>query len=182
MTVTTDRAGTGVPPGRTATPTGSRRSVGDWVALVVFVVGAQAAGLFGTLFTDRATGDWYDRLETPPFNPPSWVFGPVWTVLYVLIGVSAWLVWRAAAGRERSVALALWVLQLSLNAAWTPIFFGARRPGWALVELVLTWLAVVATAGAFFRVRARAGWVFTPYVAWITFALVLNASIAVLNA
>jgi translocator protein len=182
MTVTTDGPRAGVRGGRSSTPTGSRRSVGDWVALVLFVVGSQAAGLIGTLFTDPATSAWYDQLETPPFNPPSWVFGPVWTVLYVLIGVAAWLVWRADAVRERTVALALWVVQLALNAAWTPIFFGAQRPGWALVELVVTWVAVVATAGACFRVRSRAGWVFTPYVVWVTFALVLNASIAVLNA
>lgn len=119
---------------------------------------------------------WYRSLDRPSWSPPAWVFGPVWTVLYTLMGVAAWLVWRRG-GRGRSTAIALFGVQLALNAAWTPIFFGARAIGPALVEIVATWLAIVATVIAFARQRTLAGVLLLPYLAWTSFATALTAAI-----
>jgi translocator protein len=150
-------------------------------ALVGFVVLAQAAGLVGLPFTDRAIGGWYDGLDKPSFNPPNWVFGPVWTVLYLLIGVAAWMVWRHAEAPRRGTALTWWGLQLLLNAAWTPLFFGAQALWAAFIELVVLWVAVILTIGEFRRIDRIAAWLMVPYLAWITFAGVLNGSLAVMN-
>ena len=119
---------------------------------------------------------WYRSLNRPRWSPPAWVFGPVWTVLYTLMGIAAWLVWqRRRPGR--SVAIGLFGLQLALNAAWTPIFFGARAIGPALLEIVVTWFAILGTLVAFTRQRALAGALLVPYLAWTTFATLLTAAI-----
>jgi translocator protein len=119
---------------------------------------------------------WYRRLNKPEWSPPPWIFGPVWTVLYALMGVAAWLV---ATGRPagRDPALTAFRAQLALNAAWTPIFFGLRRPGLALAEIVVTLAAVATTTGLFLRQRRAAGVLLLPYLAWTAYAAVLNAAI-----
>jgi tryptophan-rich sensory protein len=150
-------------------------------ALVGFVLLAQAAGLVGLPFTDRAIGGWYDDLDKPSFNPPNWVFGPVWTVLYLLIGVAAWMVWRHHDSPRRGTALTWWGLQLLLNAAWTPLFFGAQALWVAFIELAVLWVAVILTIGEFRRIDRVAAWLMVPYLAWISFAGVLNGSLAVMN-
>jgi tryptophan-rich sensory protein len=120
--------------------------------------------------------DWYRRLNKPSWAPPARIFGPVWTLLYLLMGVAAWLV--ASSGRpSRGAALRLFRVQLALNAAWTPIFFGLRRPGLALVEIVVTWFAILATVIAFWRTRAAGTILLLPYLAWVGFACALNWSI-----
>ncbi len=151
------------------------------VVLVVFLAGSQAAGLIGVPFTDRATGGWYDGLDTPAFNPPSWVFAPVWTTLYLLIGLAAWFVWRHRDSRARDAALTLFAVQLALNAMWTPLFFGAESPSWAFVDLVALWVAAAATLVHFWWIDRRAAVLFAPYLAWVTFAGVLNGAILVMN-
>lgn len=151
-----------------------------WWALTGFVVGCQLAGAIGIPFNQQSLDSWYDGLDKPSFNPPSWVFGPVWTVLYLLIAVAAWLIWRSGDPR-RVGALALFGVQLALNAAWSPIFFGARRPGWALAELVVLWVAVAATTVRFAPIDRRAAALMAPYLGWVSFAAVLNASIVALN-
>ncbi len=161
---------------RTGTGSGAR----PWVALVGFIVACQAAGLIGIPFNERAIDTWYDTLDKPSFNPPSWVFGPVWTTLYLLMAVAAWLVWRSD-DRRRRPALALFAGQLVLNAVWSPLFFGARLPGWALAEIVVLWLAVAATTAWFWSIDRRAGALLVPYLAWVSFAAVLNAEIVRLN-
>ena len=118
---------------------------------------------------------WYRSLNRPRWSPPAWVFGPVWTFLYASMGVAAWLVWRR--GGRRRVPLALFGVQLALNAAWTPLFFGARAIGPALAEIVATWVAVLATTVAFARQRSLAGALLLPYLAWVSFATALTASI-----
>lgn len=143
-----------------------------------FVAVAQLAGLIGIPFTDRATGGWYDRLDVPAFNPPTWVFGPVWTVLYLLIGVAAWLVWRHTDSPQRTTALTWWVVQLVLNAAWTPLFFGAQALWAAFIEIVVLWVAIIATTWMFWLVERPAMLLMLPYLAWVSFAAVLNGSIA----
>lgn len=166
------------------TASSDRARPSPWVSVAVlvgFVLVAQMAGLLGIPFTDRAIGGWYDGLDKPAFNPPSWVFGPVWTALYVLIGVAAWRIWRQHADADREVALSWWAIQLVLNAAWTPLFFGARAPWVALVEIVVLWVAIVITTMRFRRIDTVAAVLMVPYLAWVSFATVLNASIAWMN-
>jgi tryptophan-rich sensory protein len=151
------------------------------LALAAFIAVAQLAGLIGRPFTDTSAGSWYDRLDKPPFNPPGAVFGAVWTTLYVLMGVAAWLVWRQPPSAHRRRALGLFAVQLVLNAAWAPIFFGAHAPGWALGEIVVLLAAVVATVATFRRVEARAAALLLPYLGWVAFATVLNAAFVALN-
>lgn len=123
-------------------------------------------------------GDWYAALIKPEWNPPAWVFGPAWTLLYTLMAVAAWLVWKRV-GFSRP--LALYFVQLALNAAWTPIFFGAHQIVWALLEIVLLWGAVLITLVNFRRVSPAAGWLFVPYLAWVSFATFLNYTLWRLN-
>jgi translocator protein len=120
-------------------------------------------------------------LEKPAFNPPSWVFGPVWTVLYAMMAVAAWLVWREAGFGGATAALSLFFVQLALNLAWSGIFFGLRQPGWALVEIAVLWAAILATMILFFRHSTLAGWLLVPYLLWVSFASVLNAALWRLN-
>jgi translocator protein len=132
----------------------------------------------GSLFTDPA---WYGTLARPAWAPPAWVFGPVWTVLYGLMAVAAWLVWRERGLAGARGALGLYAVQLALNAAWTPIFFGLRLPGLALLELGVLWVAIVATTVAFWRIRRVAAVLLLPYLAWVSFAAALNAAIVRMN-
>lgn len=123
----------------------------------------------------RAKPDrWFRGLTKPRFNPPSWIFAPVWTLLYLLMAIAAWLVWRHDGWARQSYPLSLYLLQLALNAAWTPLFFGAHRIGLALIEIALQWCAIAATLLAFAHVDPVAGWLFAPYLAWVSFAVVLN--------
>jgi tryptophan-rich sensory protein len=139
-----------------------------------------AVGFGGSFFTNSL--DWYQTLAKPAFNPPSWVFAPVWTVLYLLMGVSAFLVWRKGpADTAVKVALACFVLQLVFNALWTPIFFGAKQPLIAFADIVLLWLAIAATIICFYRVCKLSAILLVPYILWVSFAAVLNASICMLN-
>lgn len=145
--------------------------------LVPFLLAAFVPAAIGVAFP---APDYYARLDKPSWAPPPWLFGPVWTVLYALIGVAAWLVSRRG-GPGTGRALGVWGLQLALNAAWTPIFFGLRAPGLALVEIGLMWVAIAATTFAFLRRRTAAGALMLPYLAWVTFAAALNFEIWRLN-
>lgn len=136
---------------------------------VVAVLGAVAAG---------SAGDTYAALERPAFAPPSWLFGPVWTVLYVMIAVSGWLLWRADGP---GVAMALWGAQLAANLLWTPLFFGADRYAWALVDIVVLWVLIVALTVVAWNRSRPAALLLVPYLAWVTFAAALNAEIVRLN-
>lgn len=123
-------------------------------------------------------GEWYAALQKPSWNPPAWLFGPAWTLLYTLMAIAAWLVWKRVGFAK---PLKLYFVQLALNAAWTPIFFGAHQLGWALFEIVLLWIAILATLVSFRRVNSTAGWLFVPYLAWVTFAMALNFTLWRLN-
>ena len=132
--------------------------------------------------TAQGVRDWYPDLAKPPFNPPGWVFGPVWTLLYVLMGVAFFLIWRKV-GTSPSArgAMAAYGIQLLLNFLWSFVFFGARAPGWAFLEILLLWVALSWTVVLFFRVSTWAGWLMVPYLGWVTFASVLNGAIWILN-
>jgi translocator protein len=150
----------------------------QWPVLAAWLLFTFAASL-GAVFV--STGGWYDGINKPDFTPPSWVFGPAWTTLYVLMGVAAWLVWREGGWIAQSGPLGLFVVQWVFNAIWTPLFFGAHWIGLALVDIVLLWLLIVATLIAFWRVRALAGALLLPYLGWVTFATALNFAIWRLN-
>lgn len=148
-----------------------------WLSLAPFLAAVAAVAVLGGLAAS-SSAETYRALDLPPFAPPSWVFGPVWTVLYVMIAISGWLAWRAGAGRA---ALGAWVVQLLLNLAWTPLFFAAGRYGWALVDILALLVAVGATIVLFRRVSPVAAWLLVPYAAWVAFATALNLAIVVLN-
>lgn len=157
----------------------STRKPSTWLGLVPFLAAVAVVAVVGGLAAGSA-GQTYRALELPPFAPPSWLFGPVWTVLYVLMAVAAWLVWReSSSGWSR--ALTLWSVQLVLNLAWTPLFFAAGWYAVALVEIVVLLVVLAATALAFRRASTTAAWLLVPYLAWVSFATALNAGIVVLN-
>ena len=145
---------------------------------VSLVVCLGAAG-FGAFITAPALRPWYANLRKPSWTPPNWLFGPVWTILYVAMAVAAWMVWQRSGLMERPMKLFL--LQLSLNAAWSLLFFGLRSPGAAFAEIVTLWLAILATAIEFWKVAPAAGIMFAPYLGWVSYAAALNLSIFRLN-
>lgn len=149
-------------------------------ALAGFVAVCFAAALVGGLLTSTSVETWYPGLAKPSWNPPSWVFGPVWSVLYAAMAVAAWLVWRRGGGAAR-VALAVFGVQLALNVAWSGLFFALRSPGLAFAELIVLWIAIAATLVLFARWNRLAGALFVPYLAWVTFAGALNFAIWRLN-
>ena len=132
--------------------------------------------------TARGVQEWYPSLTKPPFNPPSWVFGPVWTLLYIMMGVAAYVVWQKGWDNEAvRVALFLFLIQLALNGLWSILFFGMRAPGLAFAEIIVLWTAIAATIVYFWRVSPIAGILLLPYEAWVSFAAVLNGSLWILN-
>lgn len=150
--------------------------------LIIAVSVPLAVGGLSGFATSGGVATWYPTLTQPSFNPPPWVFGPTWTLLYIMMGVATFLVWREgfATGGVK-LALTLFVVQLALNGFWSILFFGLRSPGWALVEIIALWFAIIATAALFWRVVPLAGMLLLPYLAWVTFATVLNASLWWLN-
>jgi tryptophan-rich sensory protein len=141
-----------------------------------------AVGALGGLATASSVRTWYPTLRKPPFNPPGWVFGPVWTALYVLMGVALHLVWTASGRPEgRGRAIRLWVAQLALNLLWSLIFFGRRAVGPAFAEILVLWIAIAATLREFASQRPVAGALLVPYLGWTTFATLLNGAIWYLN-
>ena len=146
------------------------------VPLIVFMALVAAAAFIGARFTP---GEWYDSLQRPPLAPPNWIFGPVWTLLYLAIAVAGFLVWRSP--ETSRLALVLWGTQLTLNALWSYLFFGLERPGLALVEISILLMVIVATTLVFFRIRTMAGALFVPYTMWVSFATYLNAGFWYLN-
>lgn len=151
------------------------------LSLAVCLAISHSAGLIGLLLARRQQPEFYRQLRKPTWSPPAKVFGPVWSLLYTLMGIAVWLLWR---DRDRSgarAALTLYGTQLALNSAWTPIFFGLRKPRAAFYELTGLWAALLATTLTTFRVNRKAGLLLVPYLAWTTFALALNKRIVDLN-
>lgn len=132
----------------------------------------------GALFVP---GEWYASLDKPSWNPPNWLFGPVWSSLYTMMAVSAWLVWRRGGFAAKGTPLRIFLLQLVLNAAWTPLFFGLHFIGAALAEIILLWLAILLTFIAFLRADKLSAWLLVPYFGWVSFATVLNFALWRLN-
>jgi translocator protein len=149
------------------------------LGLVGWVAVSFAAAAIATLLQGQQVSEQYASLPTPAWAPPSWVFAPVWTVLYALMGIAAWRVWKANGFSGASVALGLFFAQLVANALWTPLFFGAGLLGWALVDIVVLDLLLVATIVAFWRIDRPAGLLLVPYLLWVIFATALNPAIAI---
>lgn len=153
-----------------------------WVGLIVLLIFCFAAAGLGGLVTTPNIHNWYADLAKPSWTPPDWVFGPVWSILYFMMAVAAWLVWRQAGLAGAAVPLAMFGIQLLLNVLWSWLFFGLYNPGAAAIDIVLLWIAIAATTVAFWRRSTIAGILFVPYLVWVSFASALNLAIWRLNA
>lgn len=144
--------------------------------LLLFSVGlCLGAGIIGSFFTVSAIPNWYATLNKPSFSPPNWIFGPVWTVLYIMMGVSLYLIWA-----KKKIPAVFWV-QLILNALWSVIFFGLKNPLLAMVNILALWIAIVLTIKSFYKINKLAGNLLIPYILWVSFATFLNYNIWILN-
>jgi len=152
-----------------------------WPGLLLAVALCLGVSGLGALATDAGPGSWYAGLDKAPWNPPAWVFAPVWTALYVAMGVALWCIWRAPAGVARRRAQGLFFLQLALNLAWSWLFFGLEAPAWALADLVILVGAIAATMRAAWPIAPAATWLLAPYLAWCAYAASLNAVVVALN-
>ncbi len=173
----------------------SKEVKNGWLSLVVFLLAPFLAASVGGFATQTSVDTWYKTLRKPAWNPPAWVFGPVWTTLYTLMGIASWLVWRSNAGKKHpddstlvqhqpsgvQGALQIYGIQLALNALWSILFFGARRIRWAFAELLVLWGMIAVTLVRFYRIKPIAGWLLVPYLLWSTFAAFLNATIWRMN-
>ena len=153
----------------------------DVLGLAAFLVLCLAVSGIGAAVTATSVGTWYQALHKPAFNPPDWIFAPVWTTLYILMAIAGWRVWRQAGFETGRKALTVFMVQLALNLAWSFIFFGQQRIGLALIEIAILLLVIIATTVLFWRIDRWAGVLFLPYVLWVAFATVLNASLWWLN-
>ena len=150
--------------------------------LVIAIVISELAGIIGSVFTTPSIAGWYATLVRPALNPPAWVFGPVWTTLFALMGIAAFLVWKKGLERrDVKIALGIFIGQLVLNTLRSIIFFGLHSPAGAFVEIIFLWLAILATIIAFAKISKPAAWLLLPYILWVSFAGYLNLMIWILN-
>jgi len=149
--------------------------------LVISLLIPQVAGGLGSYFTIGSVKDWYPVLVKPALNPPSWVFGPVWTTLFLLMGYALYLVWTSESKKGKRLAYWVFGIQMVLNTLWSIIFFGLHSPGGALFEMIFLWLAIVATIIAFAKISKTAAWLLAPYILWVSFAGYLNYALWILN-
>jgi tryptophan-rich sensory protein len=157
-------------------------NLNEILKLVVSIIICQLAGFIGSIFTTPAIPGWYAALVKPTFTPPNWVFAPVWTSLYLLMGISAFLVWRKGLDNHLvDSGLRIFILQLFLNTLWSFLFFGLKFPFLGFLEIVLLWVAILLAILSFFRVSKLAGILLLPYLLWVSFAVILNFSIWRLN-
>lgn len=150
--------------------------------VAICIIGCELAGMIGTFFTISAISTWYSTLIKPVLNPPSWIFGPAWTTLYALMGISAFLIWKKGfEKKEVKKSLVIFALQLFLNTIWSPIFFGLQNPGLAYIVIVALWCSIIWTMIKFYRINRTATYLLIPYILWVSFASYLNFSIWMLN-
>lgn len=149
--------------------------------LPAFILAAFAAGAIGSAATLENVRAWYPTLAKPGWTPPSWLFGPVWTCLYVAMGVAAWRVWRSVSGNRARILVVLYAAQLVLNALWSILFFGLRQPGLAFLEILVLWGLIATLLPYWWRADRLAGILWAPYVAWVSFATALNGAIWWMN-
>lgn len=158
----------------------------DWKKLVISLLACQIAGAIGSIFTMASLGNWYSALIKPSFNLPSWVFGPVWTVLFLLMGYALYIVWNSKSKtkedrKAKKIALEMFASQLLLNIAWSAFFFGLHSPLAAFVNIIFLWAFIILTIMKFDKVSNSAAFILIPYLLWVTFAAILNFAIVLLN-
>ncbi len=152
-----------------------------WVSLIFWLILCFAVAGVSGLWTASAVPGWYATLVRPTFAPPNWLFGPVWTVLYAMMAIAAWQVWRSPVSPGRTYGVLLFLLQLALNFCWTLVFFHFHAIGLALVEIVMLWAAIFGTILVFARISRLSAWLLAPYLGWVSFATLLNAGFWRLN-
>jgi tryptophan-rich sensory protein len=154
----------------------------SWTRLLLSIALPVGVGVLASVFTQSGVDTWYRNIKKPSWNPPDAVFAPVWTTLYILMGIALYLIWQSnAAARVKRLAIGFWIAQLALNALWSFLFFSLHDIGLALVEIILLWLAILSTIFLFARVHKAAAWLMVPYISWVSFAAILNYTIWQLN-
>lgn len=154
----------------------------NWMKLVVSLALPLAIGGIAGLFTTSEINGWFQTIRKPWWQPPNWVFGPVWTLLYVLMGIAFYLVWKShAPAKQKRMAITLWLIQLVFNFFWSFIFFKKHQIDWALAEIVILWAFVLLTILSFSRIQPAAAWLMVPYISWVTFATLLTLTIYRMN-
>lgn len=153
----------------------------DILKLVISIVLCQLAGFLGSLFTTPAIPTWYKTLKKASFTPPDWIFSPVWISLYILMGISLFMVWRKQDHPRFKIALIFFLIQLILNTLWSVVFFGLRSPLLGLIDIALLWVAILLTIQYCLRISRTAGLLLLPYILWVSFAVALNFSLWILN-
>ncbi len=154
----------------------------NWMKLVISLVLPLAVGGIAGLFTTSEISGWFQTIRKPAWQPPNWVFGPVWTGLYILMGIAFYLVWKSPApAKTKRMAVTLWIIQLVFNFFWSFIFFKKHQIDWALGEIVILWFFILLTILSFGRVSKPAAWLMVPYISWVTFATLLTLNIYQLN-
>lgn len=152
------------------------------VKLIVAIAIPLIIGLSGGAFTASAIPTWYAQLQKPSWQPPNWLFGPVWTTLYLLMGIALYLVWKSNAVQSyRQTAFILFAIQLTLNFFWSIIFFNQHQIGWAMAEILVLWISILLTIFSFGKINQTAAWLLVPYISWVSFAAILNYTIWKLN-
>lgn len=159
----------------------SRGSARRWNGLALSVVICLAVEVLAGFLTQQSVKTWYPGLQKPDWTPPSWLFAPIWTALYISMAAAAWLVWKRAGFSKGATALGLYAMQLALNGAWSGLFFSLRSPALGLAGIVVLWLLVLLTLAAFFRIHRGAGILMIPYLLWVSVAAALNFAIWRLN-
>lgn len=154
----------------------------NYQKLIVSLLICLVAGFIGSFFTTPAIGSWYVTLVKPEFNPPNWIFAPVWTTLFILMGIALYLVWQAGLKKSNiKMAFRFFIVHLGFNTLWSILFFGLKSSFWALVDIALLWLMIVFLVYCFYRIHKLAAWLLIPYLLWVSFATILNYSIWLLN-
>jgi translocator protein len=158
--------------------------INNTLKFIAAIMVSELAGIIGSIFTTPSIAGWYATLAKPAVNPPAWVFGPVWTILFVLMGISFFFIWKSdysIAPKKRRISIILFFVQLILNTLWSIIFFGLHRPGYAFAEIIILWLVIFAAIFAFSKISKPAAWLLFPYILWVSFAGYLNYLIWILN-
>ena len=151
------------------------------IKLIISILLPLSVGAIAGMFTSQAVPIWYASLNRPSFNPPNWVFGPVWTSLYILLGISFFLIWKEEASKERDLAIKVFSIQMLLNFAWSFLFFYFNLIGVALIEIILLWTSIAAMIYLFYKIKPLAAYMNIPYLLWVSFATILNAGYYFLN-
>lgn len=153
----------------------------NYQKLIISILIPLLIGSLGSFFTSNSVDTWYKQLIKPSFNPPNWLFGPVWTILFILIGISFYLVWKQNFANRKNIAIGIYSVQLFLNLLWSLLFFGLKSPFLAFIEIVVLWIVILLNIIVFYRIKKEAGLLLVPYLVWVSFAGILNYFIFSLN-